>query len=71
MFDRVLDLIKQPPHNINVNERYGSGLTPLHMTSAGGALVSILSVMTINDKAVVRVSNKPVLNDIYAELCRN
>jgi hypothetical protein len=40
MFDKVLSLIKQPQHGINVNELYDSGLTPLHIASAGGALVS-------------------------------
>lgn len=46
-FDRVLDLIKQPPHDINVNELYDSGLTPLHLATAGGALVSGHAVVYI------------------------
>jgi len=46
MFDRVLELIKQPPHNINVNERYDSGLTPLHITTAGGALELTIELLS-------------------------
>ena len=41
VYDKVLDLIKQPPHDMNVNELYDSGLTPLHLACAGGALVSM------------------------------
>lgn len=45
MFDRVLGAIKQTHHDINVNEMFDNGLTPLHMASAGGALVSSLCLL--------------------------
>lgn len=42
-FDEVLESIKQQQHashSVNVNELYDTGVTPLHLACAGGALVS-------------------------------
>ena len=59
MFDEVLELIKQPSHDINVNEWYDSGLTPLHIATAGGALVSDMTNLVCN----------PSCHHIHGQLC--